>query len=468
MKRKLLSMVLALALVVGVMPMTAQAEEAAQTLTITIEDNQVIRLKQDSGNYQYSIDSDDNWNDYTGSITINGGEGTGKILFVSDGTYEVKLDGVKLYSITTEYANGRRVNLNLELANTNVVNNTKTDTDGTDGCGIQVQGGNLNINGSGSLSASSSKQQGIYVGNDLTINDGTVTATSSMHDGISASSGKVEITGGSVTATSSNDGRGIFASKGKVEITGGSVDASGNLGHGIFASKGEVKITGGSVDASGNGKDDFGSSYKGIDAFSGVIIADTVEYATDDNNMPSEGFVRGTGANVNNEMKKYVKTQEAPPAPSQGGVIKPWVPTTPEEIYAHSLFGAGDYTDMEDNFYRVSELTKEYPVEMERMIQGPLCIAVMKNYETDGYILSRTYNLLPEGADLKKPIYEMDEDVEIILTIPKALQKEGRSYRMSCVTKDGYSFLLEDLDQDANTITFKTDRFYAFALYYKD
>jgi len=39
---------------------------------------------------------------------------------------------------------------------------------------------------------------------------------------------------------------------------------------------------------------------------------------------------------------------------------------------------------------------------------------------------------------------------------------------MICVTEKGQPIILDDLDSGAETITFETDAYYAFALIYKD
>ena len=38
---------------------------------------------------------------------------------------------------------------------------------------------------------------------------------------------------------------------------------------------------------------------------------------------------------------------------------------------------------------------------------------------------------------------------------------------MICVTENGLPIILNDIDKDANTITFETENYYAFALIYK-
>ena len=67
-----------------------------------------------------------------------------------------------------------------------------------------------------------------------------------------------------------------------------------------------------------------------------------------------------------------------------------------------------------------------------------------------------------------KRLYKMDKAVTITLSIPRELQAAGREFEMICVTEKGVPVILKDQDKDSATITITTDKFYAFALAYKD
>ena len=54
------------------------------------------------------------------------------------------------------------------------------------------------------------------------------------------------------------------------------------------------------------------------------------------------------------------------------------------------------------------------------------------------------------------------------MRIPETLVRADRDFRMICVTTGGTPIVLYDLDTDPNTITVKTDKFYAFALVFRD
>ena len=111
--------------------------------------------------------------------------------------------------------------------------------------------------------------------------------------------------------------------------------------------------------------------------------------------------------------------------------------------------------------YTLSEDTV-YPVDVENAMQGPMCFQVFELVLGD-YTIGRTYNIYA-GSDI---IRSTDQEVQITLEIPSALYKEGREYKMICVTEGGQPIVYDDLDSDPGTITIKTDKFYAYALIYK-
>ena len=117
-----------------------------------------------------------------------------------------------------------------------------------------------------------SEDFGIYANENLTIygqggQSGTLNVTALDEIGGSSSStgvfsdGNITINGGSVTATSTN-GVGIYSDNGGVTISGGSVTAYGYY-DGIYSYNGGVTISGGSVTATSN--------YNGINNYKGNI-----------------------------------------------------------------------------------------------------------------------------------------------------------------------------------------------------
>ncbi len=132
-----------------------------------------------------------------------------------------------------------------------------------------------------------------------------------------------------------------------------------------------------------------------------------------------------------------------------------WKPTTPDEKKRYACMGkdAVQYTLPKDNAYRII---------IENTMQGPLCF---KSFETvlGDYKIGRTYNIytLPDTA------YSMDKEIQFTIKIPSDIYKKDREYKMICVTKDGQPIVYNDLDTNPETITVKTNKFYAYALIYR-
>jgi len=132
-----------------------------------------------------------------------------------------------------------------------------------------------------------------------------------------------------------------------------------------------------------------------------------------------------------------------------------WKPTTPDEKKRYACMGkdAVQYTLPKDNAYRII---------IENAMQGPLCF---KSFEAvlGDYKIGRTYNIytLPDTA------YSMDKEIQFTIKIPSDIYKKDREYKMICVTKDGQPIVYNDLDTNPETITVKTNKFYAYALIYR-
>ena len=105
-----------------------------------------------------------------------------------------------------------------------------------------------------------------------------------------------------------------------------------------------------------------------------------------------------------------------------------------------------------------------FNINIQNAMQGEKCFDVFKNV-ADDYTIARTYNIFPLIETQK---YSTDEKVTISLTIPETLRSESREFKMICVSQYGVPFIFEDQDKDADTITISTDKFYAYALIYKD
>ncbi|MDE5695818.1 MAG: leucine-rich repeat domain-containing protein, partial [Lachnospiraceae bacterium] len=135
---------------------------------------------------------------------------------------------------------------------------------------------------------------------------------------------------------------------------------------------------------------------------------------------------------------------------------KSWKPTTPDEIRRYAFMGKEDirYTVPKGN---------AYPVDIENAMQGPMCFQSFESVLGD-YTIGRTYNI----HAVSDTTYSTDQEIQLTIEIPSAICKEDREYKMICVTKGGKPIVYDDLDSDPKTITIETDKFYAYALIYKD
>jgi len=140
---------------------------------------------------------------------------------------------------------------------------------------------------------------------------------------------------------------------------------------------------------------------------------------------------------------------------SKQTVVKGWEPITPDEKKRYAVVGreAVEYA---------ADKANTYDVAIFNSMQGPLCFDSFEAVLGD-FTIGRTYNICPNNSK----VYSMSDSARITLTIPKALRKDGRVFKMICVTENGAPYVLNDLDNNPNTITFSTNKFYAFALIYK-
>lgn len=160
---------------------------------------------------------------------------------------------------------------------------------------------------------------------------------------------------------------------------------------------------------------------------------------------PGISYNTDDGSSISNDGGKTVNS-----------TLAMWQPTTPDEIKRYSVFGKEKVS--------YSVYTKNtYPVTVLNVMHGKLCFDSFEAALGD-YTIGRTYNILPTD----KAIYKMDSKAKITLDIPKTLLKNGREYKMICVTQNGQPIVLNDLDKKLDTITFETDSYYAFALVYKN
>ena len=241
---RLLGILLALVMLVGLLPTTALAAEATATANFTSGDGSAaLELL----NAAKTGTENSTWDADTKTLTLNG------VNFTTTAAIAVKLPA------------GSTIVLAEGTTNTITGGNSASE----DCYGIYAEG-NLTISGSGTLNVTagnaSSRSCGIYAGSNtdkaLTISSGTVIATGGDVSsgpsfgiytlGYFTISGTADVTGKGGTAT--GDGSfGISAEK-QVNISGGTVKAIGGTGigsDGLYSGNGDIQISGGKVEAIG-------------------------------------------------------------------------------------------------------------------------------------------------------------------------------------------------------------------------
>ncbi len=156
--------------------------------------------------------------------------------------------------------------------------------------------------------------------------------------------------------------------------------------------------------------------------------------------------------NNNNDDNKSSSSSSSSSSTSDGI----WRPTTPDEIKRAAVVGKEQHAPYYDG-------ASGYGVTIKNVMQGPLCFVSFEAV-LQGYTIARTYDFWPNGQKVRSA----NKEITITLNIPAALQKADRDFRMICVTTGGLPIVLQDLDNNPATITIKTDKFYAFALVFKD
>ena len=109
---------------------------------------------------------------------------------------------------------------------------------------------------------------------------------------------------------------------------------------------------------------------------------------------------------------------------------------------------------------------KDANIQVIHHSQGPLCETAFKLALGKWSMYTDYYNITVKES--QPPIYETDSMVKLKLSIPSDLRKADRRFKMICVSKFGIPHTFEDLDEDPDTITIETNRFYAYALCFTD
>lgn len=169
---------------------------------------------------------------------------------------------------------------------------------------------------------------------------------------------------------------------------------------------------------------------------------------------PDSGNDDNINDNVNSESNN---TEDNNSSDNTSSTPSFWAPTTEEEQLRYSCFG-------KENVQYTTLNNQPFNVDIQNAMQGEKCFEVFKSV-ADDYTIARTYNIFPLTGMQK---YSTDEKVTLSLTIPETLRQENREFKLICVSQNGAPYIFEDQDEDSNTITISTDKFYAYALVYKD
>ncbi len=259
MKKKLLSILLTLCMLLTLLPTVALAADTTGTFgafTVTYDDSSTVPTYDSStltlgeGNYTIAQTA--------GMTTAT----TDKIVVASGVAANITLNGVNIdvSSIRDACAfdlTGATVNLTLSSTNTLKSGNNKAGLQVPTGATLTINGiGSLSVFGGGSDGGAGIGGAGYYSAGTIIINSGVVTAKATsfgagIGGGESAGGGTVTINGGMVTASGSRGGAGIG---------GGSGSASRTCGSG-----GEVTICGGTVIANSGGLNSAGIGGGGKD-----------------------------------------------------------------------------------------------------------------------------------------------------------------------------------------------------------
>ena len=106
-----------------------------------------------------------------------------------------------------------------------------------------------------------------------------------------------------------------------------------------------------------------------------------------------------------------------------------------------------------------------YNVQVYHHAQGPLCEAAFRYAQGRDWLVTDYFNITINNS---LTTYETPNSVTIKITIPDDIISPGRHWRMVCISRNGQPYSFEDQDSDDSTITFTTNRFYAYAMCYND
>lgn len=310
--RKAVSLLLAFALLIGVLPIRVFAQggvdtvvQALQEFNTSVVGNRLIIKPQGS---TVTVTATQGQVDFEGK-TLN--------LTIPEG---VTVDWKATVSSSTFYT---LIKMSEESRGTFRLTAGGKITAGTSGNGIEVLGGNLELSG-GTIDAGGSDATGISVkgsNSRFTFLSGTVIMDPSAMGLKISKGGTAEINGGEILCSRANAKAIIVENNSKLTISGGKIVLH-NTGQALFSYDGTVEINGGQILCAANGAKAIVMEKANLTISDGLIRCDsenTIELSNQSNVNISGGMIRNSGESSG----KYVLKADAGSSVSiTGGSIK--------------------------------------------------------------------------------------------------------------------------------------------------
>ncbi|MCD8036054.1 MAG: hypothetical protein LUE88_01535 [Clostridiales bacterium] len=328
-KKKLLSLLIAAVMLIGMLPMGAVTVMADDGVNYLYYDNGSFETgTKYSGEYTVVKDSSTTvtwnagWYVVKDTVTISGR------ITVNGAVYLILADGSSLTASSGITVSGTSNSLTIYGQENNSGKLTANESNNSAGIGgtSGTSGNNITING-GIITATGNWGAGIggglgAAGSNITINGGTVTATSvdggAGIGGCNSYGSNITINGGTVIANGSGGSAGIGGSRNSsgngyaenIKITGGTVKATGGsgggagIGGGSYRSGKNITIEGGTVEATGGGDGNNGGAGIGGGVYSNA--SSSVEISS--GYITAIGGTTSTNAIGNGSSSSYSST----------------------------------------------------------------------------------------------------------------------------------------------------------------
>ncbi len=202
-----------------------------------------------------------------GDYTVTGTLADGMIYVYSDEKVKIRLSGASITNSSGPaiyFAESEKSFITLSDGTENYLEDGAEYTAelSAEAKGTVFSESDLEIKGGGSLTIASNYGHAICSDDDISIEEGTITVTSAVKDGLHAND-KVEILGGTLTISVTDDG--IQTENDVITIDGGDITINTETGKGITG-YGNITVNGGTIDIT--------AGSEGIESKSDMIIND--------------------------------------------------------------------------------------------------------------------------------------------------------------------------------------------------